>query len=491
MVTVPRREEQIGDRPLQVGVLSPNVPEGTFGGGRASNQVFEAGQRLTDFVTDYAIKQRQRADEMAVNEANVRLSRLSNELEVKAKGLRGRQSLEAPDIIEDEWRNGYSSIISDLGNEYQKEQVSLLAQDKRVRLDSVINVHMDSEIRSYDANQTEDGVTLARDRATLNHDDPDTIKSAIAETKDILQAYGKRQGIPKKTIDVQISRAISSLHREVVARKIIDGQLESADNYAKDYSDEILERDQQIFNTIKQEEKRRKALLQDQTEANTYLQYKQNTLSLDELDSLFFSNKISQPFYEAMEKRVLKINDDPRIPDEDKVSVLFELARKFDELNGADVDYSNFKIKKVAGRNRLGDIQNFRKFLADNADHIPDSTEKAFLKATQESLDDAMAGKVSKLREFFNFLGSTFNKTTGIISPIINPLIQKSIEILGNDVNTEEATKKINELKRQAIEINNPVNGNYVVGEVYQFPQGRYKVSRFDENGKPKFVEAQ
>jgi hypothetical protein len=76
MPTVPRYEQRVGQAALPNARVSTNAPIEAFGGGQGLQQVAQAAQETLEIVR----KEREKADQLAVLEADTKAARLKTSL---------------------------------------------------------------------------------------------------------------------------------------------------------------------------------------------------------------------------------------------------------------------------------------------------------------------------------------------------------------------------------------------------------------------------
>lgn len=230
MPTVPRR---------QTGYV-PRSPTPTVQPGNAFQPVEPvnigpAAQQIASIVE----KHRQRADEVAILEADNKLAELSTSLETAALQRRGKDALDAGADVADQWKQAVSDVESSLTNDTQRENFRLRASRHWQSLNSSVQRHGASEFQKYDAEQTDVGLKARVEQAVKNYADPKQIDQAVSESKALVQLYGSHNGwSPEQITDKQLA-ATTQIHGSVISRMIADGADQTALEYFKKTKPEI------------------------------------------------------------------------------------------------------------------------------------------------------------------------------------------------------------------------------------------------------------
>jgi len=123
----------------------------TFGGGQA-NQTVVAEKGLSK-LNDIYLEHKKRADQMMVDEADVKTSELMLKLMNAKDGalsLKGKNAIEAYPKVQEEYVKGLADIESKLVNDEQKEMFQKYKAKNRLSLESQLSSHVAQETVRYD-----------------------------------------------------------------------------------------------------------------------------------------------------------------------------------------------------------------------------------------------------------------------------------------------------------------------------------------------------
>jgi len=253
MPTVPRYSQQqdigrrVGDRPVPGVKLNPVAPEGAFGGGSSATNVSNATIGTLSVIEKYQAEQRKQADELAVLDADKNLSALETRLQYDPKTgamtKRGKDALALPDQIKTDWDKGVEDISKNLNSDTQRLAFRKMVNARWSSLDSSVQKHVASEIRSYDDATTESYLANERDAAALNFMDPERIQMSLYTQRAALVKHAERNGLPEEWLKLKINDAQSKTHSAVIERMLTNNQDMAAKQYFEANKDQISGRD--------------------------------------------------------------------------------------------------------------------------------------------------------------------------------------------------------------------------------------------------------
>lgn len=199
------------------------------------------------------------------------------------------------------------------------------------------------------------------------------------------------------------------------------------------------------------------------------------------IDRDLAEGRIDRGFHNTLRTRLLRVNDDPTIPDEEKSARRTELLNRFREIGGR-LNKKKTDPKKPLKEGKKGELQEFRDFVLESAPYISGEDERKFLRYTQKAFDDSQIAKIGifeSLRQRLTFLpGMTAEEEaetlTGAMDKILDP-----------KVSVQEATVAADGLAEQKVVAKNPNRAAYQVGQTITVNGAAYKVTGFDTDGEP------
>lgn len=212
--------------------------------GRSERQAFEppepvdigpAAKQIASLIEQH----KQRADEVALLEADNQLAEVTTSLEQTALKRRGKDALNAGPEVEDEWKKRVSEVEATLTSDRLRENFRLRANHRWQNLNAAVQRHGAQEFQKWDAEQTDVGIKKRVETAVTNYADPKQVAQAVAETKYLVELYGSRNGWGSEQVADKQLIATTQIHGQVISRMIADGNDQLADQYFKKNKGEI------------------------------------------------------------------------------------------------------------------------------------------------------------------------------------------------------------------------------------------------------------
>lgn len=184
-------------------------------------------------------RERQKANQVAILDADNQLSETQIELQSEAFKRQGKDALEALPKTAEQWKERASAIESSLSNDDQKLAFRRLATGRWESLHETVARHTDSEMQKYDASTTDAAIQNRLNEALANYTDPAAVGSAVAETRAIITDFGRRHGVGSDVLKQQTAAAVSRVHAGVIDRMLANGNDLAASNYYKAAKPEV------------------------------------------------------------------------------------------------------------------------------------------------------------------------------------------------------------------------------------------------------------
>lgn len=232
--------------------LDGNAPLSAFGGGSAVEKTSDAARNLNDTITKQAIdianKQKQNADEVRIQDADLQLSKAQTDIQLKAKQMYGKDAMGAPDYVSDNWKKTTDNLRAGLSNDQQRMAFDKIVAVRSADIYKSTQEHVASETKKYDTETTDAYLVNARNVAAINYNDtaPDgQIQQSIFLQEQAIRKYAGRYGIPEELAKQKIAEATSKTHTAVIDQMLSNHLDMDADQYYKDNKDAILPNDRE------------------------------------------------------------------------------------------------------------------------------------------------------------------------------------------------------------------------------------------------------
>lgn len=222
------------------------APSGPSGGAIAGQQLQDAGaaaQRVNDVGARIALSMQEQANQVRVNDAVNKARKAAQDLAYDPSSgylnLKGDAALTRPSgqLLPDEYGSKLterlSEIAGSLGNDAQRRQFDLNAQDLQAQFHGQVQQHMLGEFRTHALSSQDGTINLASVDAARNWDKPDVMAPSIAAAKAAVVQKGIVLGWSASQTGAAMLTATSEIHATAVASAIQAGRIDYANAYMK------------------------------------------------------------------------------------------------------------------------------------------------------------------------------------------------------------------------------------------------------------------
>lgn len=231
MPRVPVLQQQVSTAPLPGARLSPDAPAAAFQP--------PAPLELSG-VAEIVQRERQKAEQIAVLDADNQLSEVGLQLQTDALKRRGKDALGATGAVAEQWQQRASAIELGLGSESAKLAFRQRAMARWGTLHETVERHAANEAEKYDEQTTNAALVNRLNDAITNYGDPTKVAGAIAEQRAILKDQARRNGAPPELLEENLATWTSRTHAAVIDRLLTNGQDLAAAKYYAGAKDQIV-----------------------------------------------------------------------------------------------------------------------------------------------------------------------------------------------------------------------------------------------------------
>lgn len=323
---------RISQQPLSMGRIKAQ----DFSNQGAINKTRQAADQLNQYRMKVEEKERRKADELALLDVDQQLSKLETQMlydpQNGAMNKRGKDSFALPDTIIPEFDKKIGEIEQGLSSDFQRLSFQKMVARRRGHIDRQIQRHVAAETRRYDDQVTKDYVANEMNAAIENFHDPERIELALDRQKGAILSHAKRNGLSKESTDRLLEDTQSKTHKSVFSKILNSGGVTSAQQYYKQYKDQISGEDRvSIDKALKEGLIDQKSMLASD---RLYEKYSDNMT-----EALAQANKIQDAEQRAETKRKLKNRfQDQRIAEQEESRQSFNSAYDTLETNGGNID---------------------------------------------------------------------------------------------------------------------------------------------------------
>jgi hypothetical protein len=256
----PYSNTQVSDQALPGARVSTDAPAAAFGGGSVLTGPQAAGDKLVTDVQGIAER-----SYLAANTA-AKIKNQNDIDSIKNDGLFGTtdgQGNKIPGLIEqvqnsgpdgagkiDAFKAQYDDTVSKkmaaLPNDDQRAAFANQAADGWRDISKTIEPHFTASVQKYGEVQMKTGIQNQISWATNNSDDPDEIENAKNKLISTVQDWGNSHGQPIDEITQNQSQGISTLYKNVVEKKLANGDYQGAQEFYNGIKDQVTDPTTQI-----------------------------------------------------------------------------------------------------------------------------------------------------------------------------------------------------------------------------------------------------
>lgn len=186
-------------------------------------------------IADIYERETDKADQIAVTEADAQLSALETELlynpQTGALNRRGKDAFGLPEEVNTAWAKRVGEIERGLTSDRQRLRFQQMAQGRSADVDRTLQRHVAGEIQSHDRQVTDALLAGERNAAIANYTDPERVGLSLTRQVAAIREFGQRNGLAPEVIDSVVAKETSSTHVAILNRMLAAGSDQLALTY--------------------------------------------------------------------------------------------------------------------------------------------------------------------------------------------------------------------------------------------------------------------
>lgn len=188
-------------------------------------------------------EERQRADRVALLEAENRLSAWENERlyhpETGALAVKGKAAFELPEQLAAEYNTLAGEIETSLSTERQRAAFITLRANRGQNLDLTIRRHVFGEMQAHERQELEARVENSVSTAIANANDPKRVGEELSSAVQAIRASAPALGLGPEQLEQRIEKVQSATHVGVIDRLLAQGRDKAAKVYFEETRGQI------------------------------------------------------------------------------------------------------------------------------------------------------------------------------------------------------------------------------------------------------------
>lgn len=224
-----------------------NAPLEAFGGGAPLGELAKATDSAFDLLNQYVKKQKNDADDVAVQEAVANTIKKKNELfwgsdDGQVQGAISREGKAAAGINEEygtKFKEYTDETYNSLSNEDQKRRYQIAAANQSADFSGMLNKHFYAETKKVEDQTFKASIGAYQDDAVRNFSDPGKVQNSIALQEMAIRDRAEKTGMTVEQADVLVRNAVSTTHKQVLTRMLNNDQDLLAKKYFEENKDQM------------------------------------------------------------------------------------------------------------------------------------------------------------------------------------------------------------------------------------------------------------
>lgn len=248
MPTVPTLNRQVQTQTTNIRQQNLQAPQAQLET-RGVQKLGQAAQGLIQNAIQIEDKERQKANQLAVLEADQKLSALETRLlydkDSGAMNVKGKDSFGLPDTVMPSYDKEVDVILNGLANDDQKNAFKRSVMARRGDIDRQLQRHISREGMQYEDQLTQSYIANEQNAALKNFHDEGRVGLSIDRMRASITQYADRNGLPQEYVKQKIQETESQTYSSVISKILDGGDDLAAKAYYEKYQDRLTGQDQQ------------------------------------------------------------------------------------------------------------------------------------------------------------------------------------------------------------------------------------------------------
>lgn len=201
------------------------------------------GHLATQRIAEMQQQERDRADRVAVQEADTALGKWENQRlydsQTGALTIQGKDAMPLPEAVGGEFNQVAGEIEQGLTTDRQKAAFAHIRANRAQNLDGTLRRHVFTAMQTYEAQTLQATVENAMEAAVANALDPRRVGQELDRAVGAIQVSAKRLGKSPETAAKEVGDVQTKTHVGVIGRLLTNNQTRAAHIYFEETKDQI------------------------------------------------------------------------------------------------------------------------------------------------------------------------------------------------------------------------------------------------------------
>lgn len=224
----------------------------SFGGG--SGNVVQGLAKIANVADDIYQKEKEKADDIAVQEARNAATLKETELLYSKDGAlnkKGKDAFGQIKRVDDEYQKFSSEIMDGFSNEEQKAKFKKYSDEHYTAVNRTLTNHVSNEMIRHENNVAGALIDNESNAAALAYNDPNRIGIAIGTQVETLKKLGASNGWSPEELKQKQDQVVSRTHAGVIKSFLDNDKEMDAENYFKNNKEFI--NDKEVLSQVEQQ----------------------------------------------------------------------------------------------------------------------------------------------------------------------------------------------------------------------------------------------
>lgn len=217
----------------------------SFGAGIAKglSDVANAADSIANRRDEFATKEREKADQIAVNDAENQALKASIDLrfnpQTGAMTKHGKDALGVMDPTIQSYQQTVDEIAKGLVSPRQRSLFLARAQGHGTELYAALQQHVGGEAKALDQTTTNASVALSHEQGVASAGDAGAVQRSVDRQRAVLTDFASRNGLPDEWVQLKANEAASATHSGAIENLLATGDDQAAAARYAEVKDQI------------------------------------------------------------------------------------------------------------------------------------------------------------------------------------------------------------------------------------------------------------
>lgn len=202
---------------------------------RTGEEIARTGGQMFGVAHGWIQKERDRADEVALLNAENTLAKWENQRlydpQQGALSVKGKDSFGLPEMVGGEYDSVANSVESGLNTDRQRAAFARIRASRGISLDLTLRRHVYGEMQAYEGHELQAFLENGQSAAIQNASDPRRVGMELGAMVDAIKQHAPRLGLGPEQVQHQVEAVTSATHVGVIEQLLAEEKNKAAQVY--------------------------------------------------------------------------------------------------------------------------------------------------------------------------------------------------------------------------------------------------------------------